>query len=142
MNTKYSTTSSKEIYSKNIQDKKYTDNSQVTFFKKTHQNYSNFAEEDIELKLNDATFGSSLSTDLSKYQADLIRKIHVKIKVSSVDPETEKFAWVKRLGHALIDRVSIICGGVNYDTHYGTWLDVWNELSCPESKQEGYSKLI
>lgn len=142
MDDKQSTTSSKEIYSRNIQDKKYTDNSQVTFFKTTHQKYSNFAEEDIELTLNDATFGSVISTDLSKYQADLLRKIHVKIKIGSVNPGTSKFAWIRRLGHALIDRVSITCQGTVYDTHYGTWLDVWNEISCSESKQSGYSKLI
>lgn len=133
----------KELVAKDIQDSRYTINPQVTFFKTSYQRHTNFALETSDLSFNkNMTFGSTDTIDISKYQADLVYKLYVKIKINSVDPNGSNFAWVKKLGHAIIQKINITCGGVDYDSQYGTWLDVWNELSGSIHHKSGYDKLI
>ena len=51
-------------------------------------------------------------------------------------------AWTEHVGHALIDEVGILIGGQLIDRHYGLWMEIWNELTVPESKQKGYDNMI
>lgn len=133
----------KELGSKDIQDSRYTINPQVTFFKTVYQRHTNFAMETADMNFNkNMTFGSTDTIDISKYGADLVYKMYIKIKIKEVNPNGSNFAWIKRLGHAIINRVTIRCGGTEYDSHYGTWLDVWNELSGSINQQNSYDKLI
>jgi len=53
-----------------------------------------------------------------------------------------KFAWVKRLGHSIIDYVSIYIGGDIIDKHYGEWIDIWYELTSSYNMDESYMKMI
>lgn len=53
-----------------------------------------------------------------------------------------KFAWVKRLGHALIKSVDIEIGGSRIDRQCGTWLDLWYELTTDISQDKGYREMI
>jgi hypothetical protein len=52
------------------------------------------------------------------------------------------FAWVKRLGHSIIDYISINIGGDTIDKHYGEWLDIWYELTSDDNLEESYMKMI
>jgi len=42
----------------------------------------------------------------------------------------------------LIDEVSIEIGGQTIDKHYGTWLNIWNELTQTSEKSSGYNDMI
>jgi len=53
-----------------------------------------------------------------------------------------KFAWIQRLGHAMIDCVDITIGGQRVDRHYGDFMNVWRELTTTESQQSVYDRLI
>jgi hypothetical protein len=55
-----------------------------------------------------------------------------------------QFAWVKRIGFALIKSVSIVIGGYQIDKHYGDWLNIWAELTgdITGNKSYGYKKMI
>lgn len=53
-----------------------------------------------------------------------------------------KFAWVKRLGHAMIDRIDINIGGERIDRHYGDWINLWYELTTPIEQDELYDSMI
>lgn len=53
-----------------------------------------------------------------------------------------KFAWVKKLGHSIIDYVDVFIGGDKIDRHYGQWIDIWYELAGNKNQQEIYDKLI
>jgi len=55
---------------------------------------------------------------------------------------TNKIAWVRRLGHALIQDVSIKIGGMEIDKHVGTWLDIFYELTHTTMEARGYRHLI
>lgn len=53
-----------------------------------------------------------------------------------------KFAWVDRLGHAIIDHVDISIGAERIDRHYGDWLNVWYELAGNKYLNKSYMKMI
>ena len=42
----------------------------------------------------------------------------------------------------LFDEVGILIGGQLIDRHYGLWMEIWNELTVPESKKKGYDNMI
>jgi hypothetical protein len=46
------------------------------------------------------------------------------------------------VGHNLIDTVVIEIGGQTIDTHYGDWLNIWNELTQTAEKEAGYNTMI
>ncbi|MBA42413.1 MAG: hypothetical protein CMF62_00200 [Magnetococcales bacterium] len=53
-----------------------------------------------------------------------------------------KFAWVKRLGHAIIDQIEIEIGGNTVERQYGSWLNIWYELAGNKYNEENYFKMI
>ena len=57
------------------------------------------------------------------------------------DSET-KFAYVRRLGNALIQETKIEIGGSKIDEHYGDWLNIWYELTHKVGQERGYAKMI
>jgi len=53
-----------------------------------------------------------------------------------------KFAWVKRIGHAIIDLIDIEIGGQRIDRQYGDWINIWWELTHSEFQKQNYMKMI
>lgn len=53
-----------------------------------------------------------------------------------------KSAWVKRIGHSIIEYVNIYIGGDIIDKHYGEWIDIWYELTGNKDLEEAYMKMI
>jgi hypothetical protein len=51
-------------------------------------------------------------------------------------------AWVKRIGHSIIEYVDIYIGGELIDKHYGEWIDIWYELTAKKEMEQSYMKLI
>ncbi len=73
--------------------------------------------------------------------SDLVHKMYLKVVIGEVIPNTgSKFAWTRRLGHAIIDSIEVNIGGVTMDKQTGTWLDVWYELT--RTRHSGYLALI
>ena len=62
--------------------------------------------------------------------------------VGAVDNGADDFAWHPYLGHNLIEEVSIEIGGQTIDKHYGTWLNIWNDLTQTSEKEDGYKKMV
>lgn len=103
--------------------------------------------EAIEHSLNgNPDFGRRSSVCITR-NGDLITKIYLMVRLEHVRPSCElgaKFAWVRRLGHALLYSVEIEIGGSRIDKHYGNWLNIWYELARDpaKSKERGYKKMI
>jgi hypothetical protein len=53
-----------------------------------------------------------------------------------------KFAWVEKLGHAIIDYVEVRIGGEVIDKHYGEWINIWSELTNTGDQEIIYNKMI
>jgi hypothetical protein len=53
-----------------------------------------------------------------------------------------KSAWVKRIGHSLIEYVNVYIGGDIIDKQYGEWIDIWYELTANKELEDSYMKMI
>jgi len=51
-------------------------------------------------------------------------------------------AWVRNIGHVLINNVEIEIGGQRIDKHYGEWLHIWSELTQTAEHLDGYNVMI
>lgn len=119
---------------------------QITFFKVIYRRYCNFALEAIEHALDSAKPGGRYTVPIQR-NGDLATKTAFRVRFPAVRSEvlgssTEKIAWVRRLGHALIKEVEIKIGGMRIDHHIGVWMDIFWELTHTESEERGYRALI
>lgn len=133
-----------QIVAYGAQDVYITGNPQITFFKLVYRRHTLFSMESIEHSLNgNPDFGRRASVTITR-NGDLITKIYLFVKLERVVPsEGSKFAWVRRIGHALIHSVEVEIGGSKIDKQYGIWLNIWYELARhPGDGERGFLKMI
>ena len=126
------------------QDVYLTGNPQITFFKVVYRRHTNFSIENIEHTLNgNPDFGRKSMVTITR-NGDLAGKVYLRVVLASWTPdEGVRAAWVRRVGHHLIDNVEVEIGGSRIDKQYGTWLDIWYELARPVGDRErGYNHMI
>jgi hypothetical protein len=128
------------------QDVYLTGNPQITFFKVVYRRHTNFSMECIELSMNgNPDFGRRSTVTITR-NGDLITKVYLLVKLNHVTPSANlgsKFAWVRRLGNALIKSVEVEIGGSQIDKQYGVWLNIWYELARDAGdKERGYAKMV
>ena len=125
------------------QDVYLTGNPQITFFKVVYRRHTNFAVENIEQVFNGAAdFGRKVTCQISR-NGDLITKMYLRVLLPNYDAGTNgTWAWVSRVGHALIDSVELEIGGTRIDKQYGHWLNVWYELARNWAHDRGYDVMI
>lgn len=131
------------------QDVYLTGNPQITFFKIVYRRHTNFAVESIEQYFNGTTNFCRKSTCEISRNGDLITQTFLKVilpEVRFIGDFTRfghiEFAWVRRLGHAIIDETELEIGGSQIDKQYGEWLNIWYELTHPVGQEYGYAKMI
>jgi Large eukaryotic DNA virus major capsid protein/Major capsid protein N-terminus len=66
----------------------------------------------------------------------------INIKETDAASKYAKFAWVKRLGYAIIDYVEVRIGGEIIDKHYGEWMNIWHELTTSEDQTVLHNKMV
>ena len=120
-----------------------TNDPHITYFKIMYRRHTNFSIQTFERTFNDnPDFGLISKTKLFKL-GDLVTKMYLKIVIGEIKTDKNiKIAWIRRLGHAIIKMVEITIGGMKIDRQYGTWLDIWYELSRKGDHERGYSKMI
>ena len=130
------------------QDIYLTGNPQITFFKTVYRRHTNFAVENIEQVFNgSADFSRRVTCQISR-NGDLITKMYLRLVLPSfaldqpVGQPAKKWAWVNRVGHALLDNVELEVGGTRIDKQYGTWLNIWYELARNWAHDRGYDIMI
>ncbi len=97
-------------------------------------------EDDKELFLTlieDAIYKSNIIYDVFNQQY-----IDSIAKYKDASSKIYKFAWVKKLGHSIIDYIEINIGGEKIDKQYGEWIDIWYELAGNKYMSKTYNKLI
>ena len=52
------------------------------------------------------------------------------------------FAWVQEVGNFIIDYIQFEIGGSQIDKHWGSWMDVWYELTHTVDQERGYNKMV
>jgi hypothetical protein len=120
------------------QDVYLTGNPQITFFKGAYRRHTNFALEAIEQTFNgNPNFSSRVTCQISR-NGDLINRVYLQLKLTNKTDEV----YAKYFGLRVIDYVEIEIGGQKIDKHYSYWLYVWNELTLPISKRDGYNDMV
>ncbi len=120
------------------QDVYLTGNPQITFFKGAYRRHTNFALEAIEQTFNgNPNFNSRVTCQISR-NGDLIHRVYLQLKLTNRTDDI----YCKYFGLRVIDYVEIEIGGQKIDKHYSHWLYVWNELTLPVSKRDGYNDMV
>ena len=114
------------------QDIYLTGNPQITFFKVVYRRHTNFSMETIEQTLNGAASTGQTSTCTISRNGDLVYRMYV----------TSTRAAITDGSTTLVNEAELEIGGQKIDKHYSEWMNVWNELSTPESKAVGLKSMI
>lgn len=132
-----------QIAAYGAQDLYVTGNPQITFFKICYRRHTNFAIQPFEHAfLDNPGFGRMSELKIFRL-GDLITKMILKISISPVIINAPiKFAWVRRLGYAILNYVSIEIGGQVIDKQYGEWLEIWYELARLGKQERGYAHML
>lgn len=132
-----------QIVAYGYQDMYLTANPQITFFKVVYRRHTNFSIQPFELTYQDnPNFGTKGRVKLYRL-GDLISKMYLKVVIDTISSDSgAPFAWIRRLGHAMINKIEVEIGGTVIERHYGTWIDIWYELSRTGQHERGYNKLI
>ena len=112
------------------QDIYLTGNPQITFFKVVYRRHTNFAMECVEQTLSGTpSNGASVTATVSR-NGDLVGKMYVSSSTAAITD-----------GDDIVEQVDIEIGGQRIDRHYKEWMQVWAELSTPDSKALAYKNM-
>jgi hypothetical protein len=117
------------------QDIYLTGNPQITFFKVVYRRHTNFSMECIQQTFNGtSTIGTAATsgTVTVSRNGDLLSRVYLRCDQDASNGIN---------GDELITDVTLEIGGQQIDKHTKEWLQVWAELSTPESKAAGYKYL-
>ena len=129
------------------QDIYLTGNPQITFFKVTYKRHTNFAIEAIEQTFNgNPSFGSRVTCQVTR-NGDLINRVYLRARFNNTNSVTNSgenngIALVPYFGLKLLKSIELEIGGQRIDKHYAEWLYIWNELSLPAGKRDGYYLMV
>ena len=113
------------------QDIYLTGNPQITFFKVVYRRHTNFSMETIEQTINgQPTTGGSSTVTISR-NGDLVHKIYVTLSGQTTSE-----------GSDILSEVELEIGGQRIDRQNKEWMQIWNELSTPESKAIGLKSML
>jgi hypothetical protein len=102
--------------------------------------------EAIEMAIDSAKPGGRYSVQVQR-NGDLATRAALRVRVPAITSDalgtsTEKIAWVRRLGHALIRSFEIKIGGMMIDRNIGVWLDILYELTHTSDEERAYREMI
>ena len=109
------------------QDIYLTGNPQITFFKVVYRRHTNFSMESIEQTWNGTSDSTGRCTATISRNGDLVHKCYFEV-VSGGGTST-----VANCGSSWIKTVELEIGGQLIDRHTGQWMEVWAELTQPNS---------
>lgn len=125
------------------QDVYLTSSPQITFFKTVYRRHTQFAMESIQQTFSGAAdFGRRVTVTLQR-NGDLVTNMYLQIVLSAGTAAAgQRWAWVSKLGHAVINYVELNIGGTRIDRQYGDWMTIWYELARNFAKDRGYNQMI
>ena len=117
------------------QDIYLTGNPQITFWKVVYRRHTNFARESIQQTFNGSVgYGNRVTATISR-NGDLINRAYL-VLTPGAD------VAVPYGGLRAIQYAELEIGGQKIDKHYGEWMYIWNELSLPKGKRDGYDTMV
>lgn len=126
------------------QDAQLTGDPEITLFKSKYYKHTHFGAETVQVSFDgNFNFGSinEATATVEKY-GDLISKIVLVIDLDEITDEDVDWGYVNKLGHAIINEISISIGQTEIDTHYSDWINVYYDLYANKSHDSNYNKMI
>lgn len=123
---------------------------EITFFKIAYKRYTNFSTETVaQYFKNTPDFSRRCTVNISK-NADLLGQIYVFVNLpdiirsnhTTLPNDIKKFAYVKKVGLAILKYVDLEIGGILIERHFGDWLNIWNELTLDYGKINSFNKMV
>lgn len=123
---------------------------EITYFKIAYKRYTNFSTETVaQYFMNSPDFGRHVTVNISK-NADLLNRIYIYVNLPDIirsnskllPPDIKTFAWVKKIGLAIIKYVDLEIGGILVERNFNDWLNIWYELTTTQGKKDAYNKMI
>ena len=123
---------------------------EITFFKIAYKRHTNFSIETVSQYFKSTPdFGRRVTINLSK-TADLLGGLHLYVELPDIIKENhstlptgiKKFAWVKKIGLALLNYIDLEIGGILIDRQFGDYLNIWGELTVNLGLKKGLNKLL
>ncbi len=118
------------------QDIYLTGNPQITFFKVVYRRHTNFSMECIQQTINGSSQVAAASTTSGTVtvsrNGDLVGRMYLRCDQDTTDGVS---------GDLLVSTVELEIGGQQIDKHTQEWLQVWAELTTPDSHAAGYKYL-
>lgn len=116
---------------------------------RVYRRHTNFAVESIEQYFNGTiNFARKGTAEISR-NGDLITQAFLKVVLPEVRFTGDftrfghvEFAWVRHIGHAIVDETELEIGGSQIDKQYGDWLHIWQELTSSVDHGYGLSKML
>ena len=132
---------------KGAQDIILTYNPSKTFWKSCYRKHTNFQREPIELTFQGAVdWGRRLQVNVTR-NGDMISRGFLVVDISALvdnrtdadtDPNGKNVVyWTNALGFAMLECIELQIGGYTFDTQYGEWLMIHEELDTPAGKELG-----
>ena len=130
-----------ELVALGEQDKHLVGNPQVSFFKHVYKRHTNFSIETIKNQfLNKSDFGVKTSCVIER-KGDLLKDMYLEIELPVLS-SGNNISWINGIGNHLIDKIDLLFGGEIIVSLTGEYLDIYSSLTVPQSKQDGYYKMI
>lgn len=133
------------------QDVYLTGNAQITYFKVVYRRHTNFSMECIEHPIDSARFEGRHTVQVLR-NGDLATRMYLRVDLPKItganltynddDFYNTRVSWVRRVGHALVKNVQLTIGGSEIDKVWGTWLDLFYELTHTTEQEKGYRAMI
>ena len=119
---------------------------EITYFKIAYKRHTNYSLEPVPQYFKTTPdFGRKCTVNISK-NADLLGTTYLYVELPTIIKDSsnniKQFAWVDKIGIALIDYVEIEIGNNIIDRHYADWINIWHELTNKKGIIPGYKKMI
>ena len=89
------------------------------------KNPNNFREQTMQKMASDI-----LGLEFKEVKQEVLELPDIQMETfQSSSSQIKKFAWVKKIGCALVNFIEVEIGGTIVDRHYGDWINIWNELT-------------
>ena len=121
-----------------------TGNPQITFFKSVYKRHTNFSSFWKKLDFQGTTeFGNKLICKINNSHGDLLGDLLFSLVLPKITASgADNVKWTSRIGHAMIEYITLKIGNREIVTHTGEWLELQSQLTIPNEKKVGYDNMI
>ena len=132
-----------QLVSRGPEDLHLTGSPEVSFFRSAYRRHSNFAIESVKAPFDTPTvFGKRITCTLPR-SGDMVGRMYVRLTLPEVHvPPNRAFRWLNYIGLVLFERVQLLIGGKQVDSHTGEFLYLWNQLTQAPGKFTGYANMV